>query len=470
MNPFPTLDPTSCKPSATSGIVTGRGRDAGGKEVFVKLVEIGDTKNREAEIHVNRRVADMIEKEKKSSISNCFLAAECHEFEFDSSQKNFGLEKDDVRYTWLKMLIIANAEIYPIARSRRWTVVFFVMRPLENRPLSTWWDEDVCPKIQNNNPDYASVVSRCLNGPSERDIREQKQKQKQRDEDKVKVFAQLVLALEMLAKHGITHNDLHWNNIMVEEVEGRFPVEVVDGDGNVWRQMIKHNFRPVIYDWDRSVMDVDKLPTPFDRNVVSALNGRFRPSDSTSAVWHVTEHHPYVDLLALYKSAVKSKQIKPQWLVEVCKILEENIFKNHPGLRTITKYEQISCLPLVPPSSAPSTTDCEAYVKNPPVPIEDAWYDYTTCAYAWSENGVDVPSSNSLAHLYTSLVKAAMSTLEELNGINIYVVHTSSPPSNASSTEDGEIKDGDDDSAMSRLRISKEAFVDIFASFYVLTM
>ena len=104
------------------------------------------------------------------------------------------------------------------------------------------------------------------------------------------------------------------------------------------------------------------------------------------------------------------------------------------------------------------------------MPIEDAWYDYTTCAYAWSENGVDVPSSNSLAHLYTSLVKAAMSTLEELNGINIYVVHTSSPPSNASSTEDGEIKDGDDDSAMSRLRISKEAFVDIFASFYVLTM
>ena len=109
--------------------------------------------------------------------------------------------------------------------------MFFVMRPLENRPLTTWWDEDVCPKIQNNNRDYASVVSRNLNGPSERDIREQKQKQ--RDEDKVKVFAQLVLALEMLAKHGITHNDLHWNNIMVEEVEGRFPVEVVDGDGNV---------------------------------------------------------------------------------------------------------------------------------------------------------------------------------------------------------------------------------------------
>ena len=66
-----------------TGVVLGRGT-LDGHPVFVKLAERGShdiqAMHREAEIHVNRRVANMIEMEmeKGSSTSNCFLAAECH--------------------------------------------------------------------------------------------------------------------------------------------------------------------------------------------------------------------------------------------------------------------------------------------------------------------------------------------------------------------------------------------------------
>jgi len=365
---FPVLD-VDC--STKDNIVLGHGT-LDGRKVFVKLAERGfadRTLDREAEIHVNRRVADMIEKEKEekeeknSFISNCFLAAECHEREFEPGDFN---KSKAPCFVWLRKLIAVNEANYPDAWLRKWDVVFFVMRPLGDISLAMWWD--------------ANRIT---------------------DDHRAKVFAQLVLALEMLAKHGITHNDLHWNNVRVEPVKGAFPV------GGDW---FVCNFRPVIYDWDRAVLDVDKLPKSnmwriLKKSIVPSLNDRFLSLDSTP---HVAEHHPYVDLIALYKSAVTSR-MKPRWLVKVCEILEKKIFKNHPGLRNITHHQQISCLPSSKTTESPqSSLKCEEFVKNPPRPKIDLKH----CHRVWSGHGVEVPSPVFLASVYASLVKTVMESLD----------------------------------------------------------
>ena len=174
---------------------------------------------------------------------------------------------------------------------------------------------------------------------------------------------------------------------------------------------------------------------------MSKLNERFRDS-AHKDVWHVAEHHPYVDLLALYKSAVMTKT-NPPWLERVCEILEERIFRKHPGLRTITPFIHITCLPRTTSPAAASTTKCRDFVRSPLVTETN----YATCAYEWSKI-VEVPSPKYLAHLYLELVEAAL---------------PSASSSSSSST------DGEEVASTATSRDSKDArlVIDIFASFYI---
>ena len=148
---FPTLD-RECE--IKDDIVVGYGTASDGTRVFVKLAERGfldmSTKDREAEFHVNRRVADMIETEDSSSslISDYFLAAECHPriFSLDWNNKDAESKTDGPPpslMVWLEMLTAARGGVN-IERRETWNVVFFVMRVLEQRsgaiPLSSWWE------------------------------------------------------------------------------------------------------------------------------------------------------------------------------------------------------------------------------------------------------------------------------------------------------------------------------------------
>jgi len=62
----------------------------------------------------------------------------------------------------------------------------------------------------------------------------------------IAVLLQVMEALKVMEKHGITHNDLHWHNIFVQSCNHSF---IVDG------VHIESSFIAKIYDWDRAVCD-----------------------------------------------------------------------------------------------------------------------------------------------------------------------------------------------------------------------
>lgn len=370
-----------------NGVVLGRGRNPQTNEdVFVKLAERGvqsdhERKDREAEILVNQRVAHMIRMEDRSPTSKCFLAAECHPFDLEAYVFEENNQRNEPWLFWLRELADWNAKKYGYGRRNwPWRVVFFVMRPLPKKTLHDWWIEE-----------------------------------NRTDDERKKMFAQLVLVLETMARYGITHNDMHWGNVKVEEnisTAFRVPTPTED-DGEDWRVT---KYRPVVYDWDRSVLDADRLfgvREKLAEYAIRYMNNRY--SDTGSAP-HVAVHHPYVDLLALYKSAVmSSKNLDPipSWLIDVCKIVEEKVVAGHPSLRHFKtqinegskkniNISQISCLE-EKSTATPERISCDTFVKNPTTTV----INVGSCARNWTIS-IPVPSEEDLSELYARIVDAAL--------------------------------------------------------------
>jgi len=108
--------------------------------------------------------------------------------------------------------------------------------------------------------------------------------------DRSIMLAQIVTALEALANTGITHNDLHWGNIIVETIDPK-DFQVIDLGG----QKLQPSFRPVLFDWDRAVAEP-----------VTGVNGREKNT-------HVDAFDRHYDLIGLYKNLTQKYRPDEQY-------------------------------------------------------------------------------------------------------------------------------------------------------------
>ena len=434
---FPALDENFV---ARRDVVVGFGSVFESRDVFVKLAEYSLDDNREAEIQANVRVGEIVEdlRQKNSPIADCLLAATC--FLFDVDLRDEGAANDK----WISELI--NLRSNKRVSSRRvWYLAYFVARYVGETTLSAWWKS-----------------------------------KKTKDEDRRMVFAQLVLVLEVLAQNGVTHNDLHWGNVLVETAREGETFSFTMGDAEY-----RCRYRPVVYDWDRAVLDATPLPSN-ERAYVEALNARFDGHEYP----HIAEHHPYFDLLALYKSAAISS-VKPDWLIDVCEIIERDVVKKNPSLREFTDYEQISCLRkdgvATSPGAAPETT-CESFIANAELA---KYFPFGTCEKRWSS--VEY-TNESVTTLYVSIAKKALKGVDPTSndggdkvggaggvGGIFETPSASSPsspssspssstyatPSSSSSLESGEIAATPRRFALERRERARRLAKEVFAQFYV---
>ena len=108
-------------------------------------------------------------------------------------------------------------------------IKYFVMEDVdESQVLSTWLQPKKIYKQLLKNTAGAAKDSRVMM------------------KEIIAIFLQIMEALKTMAKHGITHNDLHWANIFVQRCNHSF---VVDG------VHIESKFIAKVFDWDRSVCD-----------------------------------------------------------------------------------------------------------------------------------------------------------------------------------------------------------------------
>lgn len=104
------------------------------------------------------------------------------------------------------------------------------------------------------------------------------------------VLLQVMEALKVMEKHGITHNDLHWHNIFVQSCNHSF---IVDG------VHIESRFIAKIYDWDRAVCDDE-----------TCVKLRTKKSFETFASAHIHEYTPGYDLVGFFKNLEKLMQLE----------------------------------------------------------------------------------------------------------------------------------------------------------------
>jgi hypothetical protein len=142
-------------------------------------------------------------------------------------------------------------------------------------------------------------------------------------EDLVLLVAQIVWALKALADAGIVHNDLHWNNIMVEEVS---PPEPISFGGEGPERTFVQKYRPVIFDWDRAVSSVIK----------GEVNKKIRH--------HITTFDPHYDLLGFYKNLTQKYKTLRMWWRFMLHQYFENTFEAFPSFAVDHPHHANPCL------------------------------------------------------------------------------------------------------------------------------
>jgi len=156
----------------------------------------------------------------------------------------------------------------------------------------------------------------------------------------ISLFLQLMSALTTMEAHGITHNDMHWNNIFVQKCDHSF---VIDGVRVESQYIVK------LFDWDRSVCS--------DETCVKLRAGHEKERRFPKP--HVLEHTPGYDLVGFIKSMqafVKSMQTyddarlnteyeEPmQWLLSEMLNPMADLFKRKPSLSDDTWHFSNPCL------------------------------------------------------------------------------------------------------------------------------
>ncbi len=155
--------------------------------------------------------------------------------------------------------------------------------------------------------------------------------------DLVLLVAQIVWALKALADAGITHNDLHWNNIMVEEVS-RQEISFVEED---YYRTFTQRLRPVLFDWDRAVMSNE--------------------SEGKRTHCNITTFDPHYDLLGFYKNLTqKYKKLRMWWRFILHPFFEDTL-EAFPSFAVDHQHHANPCLNVEdyppPPSRGGSDTE-----------------------------------------------------------------------------------------------------------------
>jgi len=98
----------------------------------------------------------------------------------------------------------------------------------------------------------------------------------------IAVFLQVMEALKTMAKHGITHNDMHWGNVFVQRCNHSFVVGEVS---------VESQFIVKVFDWDRAVCN--------DQTCVDTRTPRTMKYFNKA---HIREYTAGYDLVGFFKS------------------------------------------------------------------------------------------------------------------------------------------------------------------------
>ena len=187
------------------------------------------------------------------------------------------------------------------------------------------------------------------------------------------VLAQIVTALEALADAGITHNDLHWSNIIVETIDPKDFREIDLGGF-----MTTPRFRPVLFDWDRAV--------------VKTVNGANGQENAT----HVDAFDPHYDLIGLYKNLTQN--YRPSEQVSWRLLLHphfEKMFGAFPSLALNHPHHANPCLSDVTESQRVRYAGEYRFQKKPkqpytqrPVDCKSEW----SIVRGWDDSSLEKPS------------------------------------------------------------------------------
>lgn len=283
------LDPPEWKESG-SGAVISRGKYKN-ELIFAKLVDLKD-KCRQVEFFFDNKLKEMIidiKEKKNDESSRWFLDAKfISKIECDFTDPVFHAKVDNEQaWKWVKRFM----------QKKRF------------------------PRIKKT---FGLFVSRDVGAPS---LHEWVKKPEIESGKKVQVFAQVVQALKILSEYQITHNDLHWNNIFVEK-NGQ-PL-------NVGGKTYDYDFRPVIFDWDRSVCGDEDY-----KNLIQNIS-----FEHTTP--HVSTFDAHYDLIGFYKNIRKYQQtLNPFLSSALFPQLEKTftpLFDAFPSLNLTTRHRANPCL------------------------------------------------------------------------------------------------------------------------------
>jgi hypothetical protein len=207
----------------------------------------------------------------------------------------------------------------------------------------------------------------------------------------IAIFLQIMEALKTMAKHGITHNDLHWSNIFVQRCDHSF---VVDG------VHIESKYIAKVFDWDRSVCDDTKCRNLRTKESLSAahrahvhaytpgydLVGFFKSFEDhmTRCAWEPKYDHLYVE--AEYKNFYKAPMA---WLMSEMLNPMAELFNTTPSLRDPHVHPSNPCLTNMRDSVSGTSIASHKNGWNALVVHTDNTYP-KNCLHVWSDD-VEVP-------------------------------------------------------------------------------
>jgi len=137
------------------------------------------------------------------------------------------------------------------------------------------------------------------------------------DEDCDSIMFQIFYALLKMQELGVMHNDLHFKNIMVEELP-ETTIDTYDVDGKNYKVPVK--YRVYIFDWDMAYCD--------ELGVNLSLNNYLSPE-----LGICNKFTPKVDLYTVLR------------IIEMfdCPTTLKNMVREIPGLDNLHKFETYCC-------------------------------------------------------------------------------------------------------------------------------
>ena len=223
----------------------------------------------------------------------------------------------------------------------------------------------------------------------------------------IAVFLQIFEAFKTMAKHGITHNDMHWGNLFVQRCNHSF----IAGDINVESKYIVK-----VFDWDRAVCN--------DKKCMQIRSGS---SLERMSATHVHEYTAGFDLVGFFKSfdshlyqhidKVIQKRVTAnersfyftspmQWLLSEMLNPMKDLFNDRPSL-AFQGHQHHSNPCLTIPSEGSFGTGGQSPTKTGNEVQQNRGNKYPgNCMKRWP-NDMDIPTPENIIHTLTQCLTRA---------------------------------------------------------------